>query len=356
MTRRIGIPAVSVTDQVQKDQHPELSQRFEPLPRPTAAAPYRMALSEVAENLPPGHRVLHVIGDPGGVKDPKPQGHVAAAMIDDLHAHEPPASVCYGLGDWVYFHGSRGAYPHQFQEPYAHYTVPIVGIPGNHDGDPKHRKTKSLGGFMRYFCASEPVLLPEVAEYHRDTMTQPNCYWTLTDPLVTVIGLYSNVPSGGEIQLEQLRWLESELAAAPKGVALLVTLHHPPFSCDAHHGGSAQMGRVLDEAFAAAGRYPDLVLSGHVHNWQRFSRTIEGHAVAYVVCGGSGYHNLHRMAAGAAPGLRVRPDTVLESFDDSQWGFLRLDVTPSHIGGEYVGVSKDGTVVRNVDTFTIPVG
>jgi 3',5'-cyclic AMP phosphodiesterase CpdA len=354
MSRRFGIPQLAIATQVQKDQHPELSQPFEPLPAPTGTAPYRLELSHVVGRLAPQQRVLHIIGDCGGVKDPKPQANVATAMIEDLEKSRPVAEVCYGVGDWVYFHGAEAEYPHQFQEPYAHYNLPMLGIPGNHDGDAEHGET-SLEAYVRYFCARTPELRPEVAEYHRDTMTQPNCYWTLQDELVTIVGLYSNVPSGGEIQQDQVDWLASELSAAPKGVALIVALHHPPLSGDAHHGGSQQMGKVLDDAFAASGRVPDLVLSGHVHNWQRFSRTIGARTVPYVVCGSSGYHNLHGMASGAAPGLQVRPDTVLEAFDTARWGFLRLVVGRARIEGEYVAVAKDGTVTRDVDTFTAHV-
>lgn len=355
MSRRIGIPPAHAAVQLQKDQRPDLSGGFEPLPPPTDAPPYRLRLSEVVGDLPAGHRVIHVIGDPGGVKDPKPQAHVAAAMIADLESRRPAASLCYGLGDWVYFHGAKSAYPHQFQEPYAHYNLPMMGIPGNHDGDPGEDGEASLAAYMHYFCALEPDLPPEVGEYHRDAMTQPNCYWTLTDELVTIVGLYSNVVSGGEIRSEQFEWLTGELSAAPRGVALIVAVHHPPLSCDAHHGGSAQMGELLDRAFAASGRHPDLVLSGHVHNWQRFSRKVGSRWRPYIVCGSSGYHNLHHMGSGAAIGMKVRHDVVLESFDTSQWGFLRLLVSRSEVHGEYIGVSKDGTVSENVDSFSIPI-
>ena len=56
---------------------------------------------------------------------------------------------------------------------------------------------------MQTFCDPTPKLIPAQAEYNRDTMDQPNCYWTLTDELVTIIGLYSNVPSGGVIEMDQ---------------------------------------------------------------------------------------------------------------------------------------------------------
>jgi len=353
--RRFGIEPATATEQAQRDQRTGAKEPFEPLPTPTGAPPYHLALSSVTPNLSPTQRTFHVVGDHGGVKDPNPQAEVVKALIADVGAQSVPVEFCYSVGDVVYFNGAKVEYPPQFFEAYAHYNLPILAIPGNHDGDPEEDGEASLQAFVRYFCDTKPELLPEVAEYNRDTMDQPNVFWTLEDELVSIVGLYSNVPSGGVIHPDQQEWLVQELQGAPAGRALIVALHHPPYSSDAFHGGSEQMGQVLDEAFAAAGRHPDLVLSGHVHNYQRFSRTLADRKLPYVVCGASGYHNLHAMAHEAVPGLQVKPDCVLEQFDAKQWGFLRLTVTPSQIDGEYIGVDKTGKVTPGVDTFSIPI-
>lgn len=353
--RRFGIAPASAIDQAQHDQTTGAAEPFQPLPAPTGAPPYHLALSTVTPKLSPTQRTFHVIGDHGGISDPNPQAEVAKAMVADLAAQSNPAEFCYSVGDVVYFNGAKIDYPPQFYEAYAHYNLPILAIPGNHDGDPEEDGETSLQAFVRYFCDPTPQLLPEVAEYNRDTLDQPNVFWTLEDELVTIVGLYSNVPSGGVIHPDQQEWLTAELKAAPAGRALILALHHPPYSCDAHHGGSEQMGAVLDQAFSASGRYPDLVLTGHVHNYQRFTRTLAGRELPYIVCGAGGYHNLHAMASGAAPGLRVKPDCVLTQFDATQWGFLRLIVTASQIEGEYVGVDKEGNITPHVNTFKTPI-
>jgi hypothetical protein len=92
-------------------------------------------------------------------------------------------------------------------------------------------------------------------------MTLPNVYWTLLAPFVTIIGLYTNVPEGGQVDDQQTAWLVPELKAAPTDGALLVALHHPPYSADAHHGGSARMGALLDMVFQQSGRGSDAVLT-----------------------------------------------------------------------------------------------
>lgn len=352
--RRFGIEPASAVEQAQRDQTTGVAEPFQPLPAPTGAAPYRLALSSVLPGLPSDKRVIHIEGDTGGVKDPTPQLAVAKAMAADAAANG--VEFAYHVGDISYFNGAEVEYGPQFYEAYADYNLPIFAIPGNHDGDPEGDGEPSLQAFMENFCSSTPGLPAKWAEFHRDTMDQPNCYWTLTDELVTIIGLYSNVPSGGVIQAEQAAWLVGELKAAPHDRALIVALHHPPYSCDAHHGGSAAMGKVLDAAFEEAQTYPDLVLSGHVHDYQRFSRTIaDVGTVPYIVCGGGGYHNLHAMASDATPGLEAAQGVTLEAFDATQWGFLRLTVTASSIAGQYVGVDREGNVTPNVDSFSIPI-
>jgi hypothetical protein len=353
--RHFGIPPATAAEQLQKD-HSEIvaAQRVEPLPAPTGAPPFRVASS--ALEIPAGaegERVFHVIGDTGGVKDPNPQLAVASALATDLRSY-PDVAFAYHVGDVVYFTGSEGEYPAQFYEPYAHYNRAIVGIPGNHDGEVEGSEP-SLAGFVTNFCAVSPALPPAAAEDQRDTMTLPNCYWTLEDELVTIVGLYSNVPSGGVIEPDQEAWLREELRAASSEVPLIVALHHPPYSADAHHGGSKKMGALLDRTFTTAERWPELVLAGHVHNYQRFNRvTSSGKAIAYIVCGAGGYHNLHAMASDAVEGMDLGGGLTLASFCADDWGFLRLHVTASEIEGEYVAVDREG-VVHGADSFRVPV-
>ena len=362
--RRFGIPPATADQQVQKFHAFQSNQKFEPLPAPTGAFPYHLSTSEIGIAPAAGERVFHVIGDSGGVKDPNPQLHVAEAMIADLttagQASAP--AFCFHVGDVVYFEGAEREYGAQFYEPYAHYNIPILAIPGNHDGEENTEEpgVAPLTGFVENLCASTPHLDPQAGETNRDTMTQPNVYWTLQDELFSVVGMYTNVPEGGQVHQDQVEWLIGELKDAPTGGALLVALHHPPYSADAHHGGSARMGQLLDEAFQKSGRVPDMVLSGHVHDYQRFTRTINGKQVPYLVIGAGGYHNLHKMAPEAGGGLlqlpfQAAPDCQLNAFCDDRWGFLRLTVTagsPVKIAGTYTAVDKTGAVTTGFDTFT----
>ncbi|WP_296615623.1 metallophosphoesterase [Sphingomonas sp.] len=333
--------------------------KFRPLPEPTGSAPFRLALESI---LSPAEMTtinakkqltFHLNGDMGGIKDAVPQELVAKGMeksFDPAADASINPSFLYITGDCVYFNGQKAEYYRQFYEPYEFYPRPIFAVAGNHDGENLDDDgSTSLDGFMRNFCAPQAVHLPEALDSHRTAMIQPNVYWTLTTPLFNIVGLYSNVPEGGQIKEPQLDWYVNELKTLPTNVPLFVALHHPPYSADDHHSGSKRMIQVLDDAAAKAGRAPDMVLAGHVHNYQRLSRTnATGDVTPYLVTGAGGYHNLHHIMkvnhqAMITPVVLDRGDdqtVTLHSYMDDHHGFLVLSVTPDRIVGDYYHVPR----------------
>jgi hypothetical protein len=149
------------------------------------------------------------------------------------------------------------------------------------------------------------------------------------------------VPEGGEVHQDQVSWFEKELESADKTNALIVALHHPVFSMDKFHSGGQAMLDLLDTTFEKTGVTPDAVLTGHVHNYQRFTRThANGKKVPYVVAGAGGYWHLHWMQQGVSEmslpqKVPDRDDVVLEKYCDDHHGFTRIQVTPDRMIGEY---------------------
>jgi hypothetical protein len=335
--------------------------RFRPLPEPEPwrTPPYRLALDQVlgAEEMAAirakQRLTFHLNGDMGGIKDAVPQELVAKGMEKSFDPEADPSvnpSFLYITGDCVYFNGEIKEYYKQFYEPYEFYPRPIFAVAGNHDGENLHDDAStSLDGFMRNFCAHEAVRQPEAMDSHRTAMTQPYVHWTLTTPLFNIVGLYSNVPEGGAIRQPQIDWYVNELRTLPADVPLFTALHHPPYSADDHHSGSLHMVEILDEAAEAAGRAPDMVLAGHVHNYQRLSRMgADGRITPHIVTGAGGYHNLHHvMKVNHQPMI---PPVVLDRSDgrkvtlhhylDDHHGFLVLSVTPDRIVGDYYQVPR----------------
>jgi hypothetical protein len=351
MARSFGLPPqVNAADQLQKSV-PTVG--VQPLPpgAPGRATPSQLGITD-SDPI-----TFYVIGDHGGVLAPGPQNAVSYAMQKQ---EGPRPAFVYSVGDWVYFGGDEGGWDVQVYEPYAHLNVPLVGIPGNHDdqygGNPPFDPSRGpLDGWMANMCTPKPEVPPAdpQLEYGRNTQTEPWCDWTLELGAVTIIGLYSNVPSGGHLEQSQIDWFTSELKSAPTDRPVIVTLHHPPYSVDAHHGGSQQMGSALDSTFNGAQRFPDLVLTGHVHDFQCFTRQTPAKNVRYVVIGNSGYHNLHQLATDAKSGMDLGGGVTLEYGDASEYGFLVLTVAGGKISGEYVGVAP-GTMPDGSDGKVTP--
>jgi len=351
--------------------HP--NQVFHPLPPPTGLAPYRLTLESVVPQgtiqqiNTAGRLVFHATGDSGGIQNGTPQRIVAMHMVDDLQASN--AAFFYHLGDVVYYNGEASCYYEQFYDPYLQYDVPILAIPGNHDGDELPGEDPSLSAFVDNFCAQTPRITPDAGDVQRHAMTQPNVYWTLQAPYTTIIGLYTNVPEGGQLDNDQIAWFQAELQAAPEEKALIVAMHHPIYSYDTFHSGSVYMSNILDEAISTTGRVPDMVLSGHVHNYQRFTRQFTDAAgqqrdIPYIVAGAGGYFHLHyeQSLSGnpIASGHTVQDgntDVKLETYCDNRHGFLRLEVSVDEITGTYLTVPRPqeswGDPAASFDTFTL---
>jgi hypothetical protein len=263
---------------IDPDKHP--LQPWRDLPPPTGFSPFRMSLESILDPATmqairqSGKLVFHAVGDTGGVNTPTYIEAVARAMENDLALIDPPdrPSFFYHLGDVVYYDGESANYWPEFYEPYMNYHAPIVAIPGNHDGDVNPATGESsLQPFVRNFCAQTAIISPDNRDSPRRTMTQPNVYWTLNTPLVTIIGLYSNCPEGGQISDIQRHWFIQELKDADTNLPIIVAVHHPIYSAYGGHPGSSRLKTFFDECCSAAGRTPSLVLTGHVHNYQRFS-------------------------------------------------------------------------------------
>jgi|SRR5579863_403299 hypothetical protein len=355
---------------------------FQPLPPPNGPAPYRFDLSQllsaddVAKIKAAGVMALHTVGDTGDSRG-RQQDFVAEMMTQDAQAsatsQRPVPAVCYHLGDVVYFAGDIDMYGNNFYETYKDYPGFIVAIAGNHDCQPDDPEDGPvdpqkvpLDGWVQNFMSKDPSQLGSLKTGSaRTQMDLPNVYWTFTTPFATIIGLFSNVgESEGEIHQDQIDWFRGELAAADPNLALIVAVHHPPFSGDDEHSGSSVVDQVLFDSFQATGRYPNLILSGHVHNYQRFTRVVQGPAgslqIPCVVAGAGGYTKLGKLhkLQGGYPNvpLDLGSGLTLEQYDQDNFGFLRLEVSKAQIVGTYFSApysSGSTPAAKLVETFTV---
>ena len=353
---------------------------FQPLPPPKDPSPYRYDLSRLLSGADiqkiedAGVLVMHTVGDTGDYRG-RQKDFVSAMMTADAEnaADTKKPAIFYHLGDIVYFAGDIDMYGDNFYETYRLYPPLIVSIPGNHDCQPDdpqdgdvHPNKYPLDGWVKNFMSSDPTQLGSLKTgAGRTQMDLPNVFWTFTTPLATIIGLFSNVGENeSEIHQDQLDWFTSELRAADQNLALIVAVHHPPFSGDTEHAGSTAVYRSLFDSFAAANRYPHLILSGHVHNYQRFTHTLaeaggQGQ-IACVVAGAGGYTRLGKLHKinGQYPQTPLNLGTTLrlEGYDHDNFGVLRLEISKTAIKGTYLSApysTAEDPVAQTADSFSI---
>ncbi len=358
-----------------------LVKKAQPVPPPTRAPQMTLAEilgpaveKEIAKN---GHIVFHSVGDTGPVKGPESLNGVTERMVADFSDPAPDRPrFFYHLGDVVYNFGEPQYYYEQFYDPFRDYPAPIFSIPGNHDGMVYQQdQFQSLQAYLAQFCAASPVHPSEAGGLVRTAMTQPGVYFTLEAPFATIIGLYSNVlenpgvisSEGGrfpQIGDDQKTFLTSELKRVKNNPgAVLLAMHHPPYSGDTRHGGSPNMLKDIDECIAAAGFAPDAILSGHAHLYQRFTRTTGNRQTPYIVAG-SGGHALQKLRPPSSA-VRVRTpapsaagDVVMEKYL-SIYGYLRITASADalmlefHEGDSGAGKSPLDRVMVNLKTHQI---
>lgn len=350
------------------------SEDFKPLPIPTGGYPYRLNIEKIMGDKLADIRermFFHMVGDTGSVRHSPFQRTVARTLTEQLAGplSTRPAFL-FHLGDIVYNHGEAHEYPAQFLEPYASYDAPIFAIAGNHDGDINPAAShpyESLEAFTSFFCDNKrrPIKLSNTT---RNSMIQPNVYWTLETPLARFIGLYANVTKHGTITAEQRAWFIDELQDAAvnrEDHAIFICIHHAPYSTDTNHGSSRAMIEFLDLAFGEAGVLPDAVFSGHVHNYQRFQKTYQnGCTVPYIVAGAGGYALLHSLAHKGDDSVTTLPeigDSVrLMAHCDTRHGFLKVGIEKTAAGlnliGSYYTITRPDDVEAKVfDHFEIPL-
>jgi hypothetical protein len=341
--------------------------QVQPIPPPQAGAALQLSLDDfVASNVTAaitsaGQIVFHAVGDTGAAKVGKNQtvataladeGGVADAMADEVQTGgaNPPAFF-FHLGDVIYNFGEGKYYYDQFYEPFRAYDRPIFAIPGNHDGmvfgdSPDVPQTPTLVAFLRNFCSPTDVSpAADASGLVRSAMTQPGVYFTLDAEYVSIIGLYSNVldgpgvisSQGGHFPIsdEQLDFLTSELtrlkAARTAGKqGIILAIHHPPLSVDGHHGGSTGPSADIDACCKKAGLWPDVVLSGHAHLYQRFTRRVSGQQIPYIVSGSGGFAATEPQTAAPAAPYTIG-DQTLEVDPIVKFGYLNITASATQI-------------------------
>jgi hypothetical protein len=225
----------------------------------------------------------------------------------------------------------------------------------------------TLDAFLRNFCAATASQSPDAGGLLRTTMIQPGVYFTLEAPFVRILGIYSNVledpgvisgENGQNTALDgrQIAFLTAALNRVKSDKftgAIIIAVHHPPFSGGSEHGGSPLMLADIDSACTAAGVWPHAVFSGHAHNYQRFTRSVSGYQIPFLVAGCGGHSPLAKMRATYRTPYKIDNTLTLDSYDDTDYGYLRVIVNATTMSIEFHPQSDGGTTKTPNDTVTI---
>ena len=361
---------------------------------------------------------FHMIGDSGATAAAKyiSEIKVADAVTNDFHssnAANRPAFM-FHLGDVVYNFGEWNYYYDQFYEPFRNYAAPIFAIPGNHDSFVLPGTAKAddpLTTFIRNFCGTSLAVTKDAGSLHRTCMIQPGVYFALDAPFVRILGLFSNAledpgvissesissaaPAKGKAKSKkkaatwpavpdyQLAFLTAQLQqikATNYQGAVIIAVHHPPFTYSPQKGGSGGgkhygspiMLSEIDAICQQTGVYPHAVISGHAHNYQRYTRSLtfggKKFSVPFVICGDSG-HNVSPLTSSTfgknvpEPGDNLNvtymdsssvfksTTLTLNKHDQQNSGFLRVNVTAKQLTITFNPISKIGPA--RPDTVTV---
>ena len=347
-------------------------QNLGPIPTPRVSPPIMTLASVIgaagaAAINATGKIRFHAMGDTGRQGGTPQEEAVAAQMGADYVAGQSATNPAFlfHMGDVIYNANKDAAYRDAFYRPFMDYPGKIIAIPGNHDGEtfPKTDPV-SLEAFQANFClptAQVPPIAQSVGIL-RVMVPQPGVYWWLQDDLFDLIALYSNIGEGqgdltdGKGDQQQITFLTNSLktiAAARKKSgkrkALLIATHHPGFSTGGHTG-SVQMLAQIDKVCKVAGIVPHLMLSGHAHSYQRYTRTntiTTTPATTTFLVAGTGGFGLQPVLPATGTGTPVYNKSI------STFGYLTLTITASQIVAAFWVVPPGA--VTPFDSVTIPV-
>src|SRR5205823_2062095 len=99
---------------------------------------------------------------------------------------------------------------------------------------------------------------------------------------------------------------------------------------------------------------PDAVISGHEHNYQRFTQEWDDRRIAHLVAGAGGHGGYHlpRVNRSLTPPRWVK----LRCYEDQHPGFLRISVNKDRLVGRYYivpGPGRENDPPQRVDKFMI---
>jgi hypothetical protein len=247
-----------------------------------------------------------------------------AKLLDDIVAKAPSTTTVFTAGDDAYESGTATEFTNCYNPTWGRHQAITRPTVGNHE----YYSTANASGYFGYFGS----ILSAAGDTGQGYYSYDLGSWHM-------IALNSNCSfvacAAGSAQ-EQ--WLKADLAAH-SNACTLAYWHHPRFSSKLSSGGNSSMKPFWDALYAAPNK-AEVVLNGHVHNYERFApQTPSGVADPaqgireYVV--GTGGKSLNTFTNKGVANSQVRYA--------SAYGVLKLTLHPSSYDWQFV-TAPGGTV------------
>jgi hypothetical protein len=246
-----------------------------------------------------------VVGDPGEGDDSQ------YAVVPGLLSKAEGIDFAVICSDLIYPTGDMGDYCDRFYRPYQKLTVPIFGVPGNHDW------YDGLHGFMHHMCGiDEPDAALDFGSgvrkwaarrtwryakrptdqelvdmcLGREPHTQPGPYVAIDAGPLRIVTIDTGIRGG--IDDEQAAWLKRVSTSDPKPKILLTG---KPIYVD---GECKEQQKAVNAIVTDPAANYVAAIGGDIHNYQRYPVDVGGgRTIQYVVSGGGGafMHATHQI-------------------------------------------------------------
>jgi hypothetical protein len=239
-----------------------------------------------------------------GAGDIASQGNADVATGDLIDAR--PEAIVFTAGDNAYPNGSVSDYNNKYEPAWGPFKARTRPSPGNHD-----YMTSVASGYKTYFSG-----VPEVS-------TNPT-YYAYNLGAWRVYALDSSIEMA--VGSAQYNFVQNDLAS--NGALCELAYWHHPIASSGEHGNIAT-ARPIFALFDAQGG--DLVLNGHDHNYERFTKInssgqVSASGVREIIVGTGG------------TGLRgqgfVQPGSEVRNFDTH--GIVDIALSSTGYSGTFV--------------------